>query len=60
LIANGIDPNRTIEMWHQNAVAWVLRGKLGVVAATVLDGESKAQLRAKNGQPVRQNVRGPQ
>ena len=40
LIAEGIDPNRTIELWHQHADAWSLRGQLGAVAATLIDGET--------------------
>jgi hypothetical protein len=53
LVAKGYDPSSVIEMWHANATAWALRGKLGVVAATVLDGERKAQAPAKNDPPVR-------
>jgi hypothetical protein len=60
LIARGVDPTRIIEMSHDDAEAWSLRGKLSTVAATVLDGETNAQRRAKNGSPVRQNGRGPQ
>jgi hypothetical protein len=32
LVANGVDPNRTIEMWHQHADAWALRALLRVAA----------------------------
>jgi hypothetical protein len=60
LIARGVDPTRIIEMSHGDAEAWSLRGKLSTVAATVLDGETTGQRRAKNGSPVRQNGRGPQ
>src|SRR6476660_5445620 len=60
LIARGVDPTRIIEMSHGDAEAWSLRGKLSTVAATVLDGETTRQRRAKNGSPVRQNGRGPQ
>ena len=60
LIARGVDPTRIIEMSHGDAEAWSLRGKLSTVAATVLDGETKAQRRAKNGSPVHQSGRGPQ
>jgi hypothetical protein len=52
LIAKGIDPNRAIEMWHQHADAWALRGQLGAVAATLIDGE-KATRPAKNGSLIR-------
>jgi hypothetical protein len=41
----------TIEMWRPGASQWALRGRLGVVAATVIDGE-KASSCAKNGSPV--------
>jgi hypothetical protein len=58
LIAKGYDPSSIIELWHQHADAWALRGKLGAVAAVVLDGERKAQGPAKNGPPVRLNVPG--
>jgi hypothetical protein len=58
LVENGVDPNRTIEMWHQHAEAWALRGHLGAVAATLIDGERKAQRRAKNGPPERLTVPG--
>jgi hypothetical protein len=47
LIAKGIDPNRTIEMWRDHADTWSLRGQLGAVAATLIDGE-KASRSAKN------------
>jgi hypothetical protein len=53
LIAKGYDPSCIIEMWHQHADAWALRGKLGAVAATILDGERKAQRRVKNDPPIR-------
>lgn len=52
LIAKGFDPNCTIEMWRPRTDAWSLRGKLGAVAATVIDGET-ASRRAKNGALVR-------
>jgi hypothetical protein len=48
LIEQAFDPNLTLEMWHANATAWALRGRLGAVALTVLDGERAAQRRAKN------------
>jgi hypothetical protein len=60
LIARGVDPTRIIEMSHGDAEAWSLRGKLSTVAATVLDGETKAQRRAKNGSPVHQSGQRPQ
>jgi hypothetical protein len=47
LVENGVDPNRIIEMWHQHGEAWALRGRLGRVAATLIDGE-KATRPAKN------------
>jgi hypothetical protein len=52
LIAKSYDPSCIIEMWHQNAEAWVLRGQLGAVATTLLDGETAARP-AKNGPPAR-------
>jgi hypothetical protein len=47
LLARAFDPARTVEMWHANATAWALRGRLGPVAATLIDGE-KATPPAKN------------
>jgi hypothetical protein len=52
LIAKGFDPARIIEMWHADSSTWALRGQLGAIAAVVLDGEGKAQRRAKNGLPM--------
>ena len=52
LIAKGCEPSCLIEMSHQQSAAWALRGKLGAVAATVVDGERKAQRNAKNDPPV--------
>ena len=51
LIAKGIDPYRTVEMWHQHANSWSLRGQLGEVAASLVDGET-ATRPAKNRVPV--------
>jgi hypothetical protein len=47
LIAKGLDQTRTIEMWHDHADTWSLRGQLGAVAATRIDGET-ALCPAKN------------
>jgi hypothetical protein len=47
LLARAFDPARTVEMWHANATTWALRGRLGPVAATLIDGE-KATRPAKN------------
>lgn len=52
LIAKGFDSFSVIEMWHEDADAWALRGNLGAVAATLIDGQ-KAQRPAKNGPPIR-------
>jgi hypothetical protein len=51
LIARGVDPIQTIEMWCDQADTWSLRGQLGAVAATPIDGETAARL-AKNGPPI--------
>jgi hypothetical protein len=51
LLARSFDPSTTIEMWHANSDAWSLRGKLGAVAATLIDGET-AKHPATNGPPV--------
>lgn len=47
LIAKGLDQTRIIEMWHDHADTWSLRGQLGAVAATRIDGET-ALCPAKN------------
>ncbi len=52
LLAKGFPPNLFIEMWRPNTAEWVLRGRLGAVAATLVDGET-APSRAKNGSPIR-------
>jgi hypothetical protein len=49
LIGKGVDPGRTVEMWHQHADAWALRGQIGAIAAVVLDGEKRPQDHARNG-----------
>ena len=53
LIAQRFDPNSIIEMWHRHADAWALRGRLGAVAAVIIDGEKKPTQPAKNGPPIR-------
>jgi hypothetical protein len=52
LIAQGFDPNLVVEMWPAGADVWSLRGRLGAVAATLIDGETASRC-AKNGSPVR-------
>jgi hypothetical protein len=52
LIAQRFDPNGIIEMWHRHADPWALRGRLGAVAAVIIDGEKKPTQPAKNGPPV--------
>ncbi len=52
LYAEGHPVQSVIELWHSDADAWALRGRLGAVAATVIDGET-ASRRAKNASPVR-------
>ena len=48
LLNEGYPPDAVIEMWRPDADEWALRGRLGTVAATVIDGE-KASQGAKNG-----------
>jgi hypothetical protein len=38
LLAEGYPADTVIEMWRPNTREWALRGRLGVVAATVIDG----------------------
>jgi hypothetical protein len=52
LIAQGFDPDCTIETVRAHDKVLLLSGRLGIAAATVIDGE-KAPRRAKNGLPVR-------
>jgi hypothetical protein len=56
LLAGGYPAETLIEMWRPNTAEWALRGRLGAVAATVMDGE-RAPRRAKNGSPVRDQRR---
>ena len=58
LLAEGYPADALIEMWRPNTDEWALRGRLGAVAATVIDGET-ASCRAKNGPPVRDTGRLP-
>jgi hypothetical protein len=57
LLAEGYPAETLIEMWRPNCAEWASRGRLGTVAATVLDGE-KAPRDAKNGSPVQDLSRG--
>jgi len=52
LLAEGYPADTMVEMWRPNADEWALRGRLGAVAATVIDGET-APRSAKNGVPSR-------
>jgi hypothetical protein len=54
LLAEGHAPDTMMEMWRPNAAEWALRGRLGAVAATVVDGET-ASRGAKNGSRARQH-----
>ncbi len=54
LLAEGYPGDVIIEMWRPNTDEFALRGRLGAVAATVIDGETAPRC-AKNGVPVRQN-----
>jgi hypothetical protein len=52
LLAEGHASDIMIEMWRPNAAEFALRGRLGAVAATVIDGET-ASRGAKNGPAAR-------
>ena len=52
LLAEGFPADTVIEMWRPNSDEWALRGRLGAVAATVIDGETAPRC-AKNGPPDR-------
>jgi hypothetical protein len=48
---------RENELWRPNTGEWAMRGRLGAVAAILIDRET-ASLGAKNGSPVRDRARG--
>jgi hypothetical protein len=52
LLAEGYLANTVIEVWRPNTDEWALRGRLGAVAATIMDGETTSHC-AKNGSPAR-------
>jgi hypothetical protein len=52
LSAEGYPADTVVEMWRPNTDEWALRGCVGAVAATVIDGET-AVPHAKNRSPVR-------
>jgi hypothetical protein len=52
LLDEGYSADAVIEMWRPNTDEWALRGRLGSVAATVMDGETASHC-AKNGAPSR-------
>jgi hypothetical protein len=41
LVGEGYPPESEIEMWRLDATSWALRGRLGAVAATVINGEPR-------------------
>jgi hypothetical protein len=45
LLVEGHPADAVIEMWRPNTDAWALRGHLGAVAATIIDGETASRLR---------------
>jgi hypothetical protein len=57
LLADGHPPDTWIEMWRPHTTECALRGRLGAVAATMMDGE-KVRRHARNGSPVLQKVSG--
>jgi hypothetical protein len=52
LLAEGYPADTMVEMWRPNTDEWALRGRLGAVAGTIIDGETALHC-AKNGVPVR-------
>jgi hypothetical protein len=52
LLAEGYPANATIEMWRPDTHEWAMRGRLGAVAETLIDGETASRC-AKNGSPAR-------
>jgi hypothetical protein len=59
LLAEGHPAASVIEMWRPNTDEWALRGRLGSVAATVMDGETASHC-ARNGVPNRDPEQGGQ
>jgi hypothetical protein len=57
LLDEGYPADAVIEMWRSNTADWALRGRLGAVAATVIDGE-RGSRHAKNGPPARDPEQG--
>ena len=51
LLAEGFPADTVIEIWRPNSDEWALKGRLGAVAATVIDGETAPRC-AKNGSPA--------
>jgi hypothetical protein len=52
LLAEGYPADTVIEIWRRNTDEWAMRGRLGTVAATLIDGETASRC-AKNGPPTR-------
>jgi hypothetical protein len=52
LLAEGHPADTVIEIWRPNTDEWAMRGRLGTVAATVIDGEAGSR-GAKNWPPAR-------
>jgi hypothetical protein len=59
LLAEGYPADTVVEVWRPNAAEWAMRGRLGAVAATVIDGE-KASRGAKNRSPAHDPEQGSQ
>jgi hypothetical protein len=57
LLAEGYPADTVVEAWRLNTDEWAMRGRLGAVAAAVIDGKP-ASRRAKNGSPARDSERG--
>ena len=45
LLAEGFPADTVVEMWRPNSDEWALKGRLGAVAGTVIDGETAPALR---------------
>jgi hypothetical protein len=52
LLAEGHPADTVVDIWRPNTDEWAMRGRLGAVAATVIDGEAGSR-GAKNGPPAR-------
>jgi len=59
LLAEGHPADTVIEIWRPDTHEWAMRGRLGAVAATVIEGETASRC-AKKGSPARDHEQSSQ